>query len=104
MKTQPDHPSEPNRATDPTAGARPALLWGAGPAMAFGLWVYALAPAAFELVLGWAGIRTLLLVALCSLIQFGCAALPRGGWRITLGIAGWLASATALFYLIAVHY
>jgi hypothetical protein len=104
MKTSPDQkPSLPTGGTD-VAASRRALLWGAGPALACGFWIYALGPRLFDLSLGWAGIRTLLLVACCSVLQFGCAALPQPVIRKVLGSIGWLAAAAALVFLIIARY
>jgi hypothetical protein len=95
-------PSEPPPA-DITV-SRIALRWGAGPALAFGFGIYALQPRLFEIALGWGGIRTLLLVAACSGIQFGCALLLPPTVRKILGGLGWFVATAALVFLVFTYY
>jgi len=104
MKPLPDrNPPRENEIPAPTV-SRQSLLWGAGPALACGFWVYALGPRLFDLSLGWAGFRTLLLVAFCSGLQFFCAAFLRPAVRKVLGGIGWLVAAAALIFLISAQY
>lgn len=89
---------------NPDRFSRHALAWGAGPALACGFWIYFAAPRLFDLTLGWAGLRTLLLAALCSLIQFAGAAIPQPRLRIGWGLSGWLAAGAALIALVIHRY
>lgn len=104
MKPQPDRNSPRENEIPPTSISRQSLLWGAGPALACGFWIYALGPRLFDLSLGWAGIRTLLLVAGCSGLQFFCAAGLRPAVLKILGGIGWLVAAAALILLIRTQY
>jgi hypothetical protein len=104
MKPQPDPNSPPKNESPAPSVSRQSLLWGAGPALACGFWIYALGPRLFELTLGWAGIRTLLLVAFCSGLQFFCAAFLRPAVQKALGGIGWLVAAAALILLIRTQY